>query len=90
MANAVITVNGVSSEIVTDENGCFTFTPNTSGVFYLSAVKDGMTLTPPICTVTAQNQSWPETSDVTMAMVFTLPLILALCTCLLTRKKRIH
>lgn len=52
VANATLTVNGESTEIVTDENGCAVLTFAEAGEYIVSAVSESMTLVPPVCIVT--------------------------------------
>ncbi len=51
LAGAAITVDGESTEYVTDENGQVTLTLNAEGEHIISAVSDAVTLVPPVCVV---------------------------------------
>lgn len=48
---AVITVNGVATEVKTDASGKATVTLDTAGEAIISATSDALTLVPPVCTV---------------------------------------
>jgi len=52
VAGAVITVNGVETETVTDEAGQAAVSFAEPGVYVVSAVSDAMTLVAPVCIVT--------------------------------------
>lgn len=51
VANATLTVNGETTEIVTDESGCAVLTFAEAGEYIISAVSESMTLVPPVCIV---------------------------------------
>lgn len=79
-SNAVITVNGEPTEYVTDENGNVTVKFEGEGVYTVSAICEGMTLVPPVCTVTVTEV--PQTGD------FIFPLIaIFLCSVFVLNKK---
>lgn len=48
---AELTVDGEKTGVKTDANGKATFKPGKSGTLTVSAVKDGVTLVPPVCVV---------------------------------------
>lgn len=48
---AVITIDGESTEFVTDANGCVTITLGDAEEYLISAVSDTITLVPPVCIV---------------------------------------
>lgn len=50
-AGALITVNGVSTDVITDENGSAALTLTGAGTYVVSAVSDTQTLVPPVCMV---------------------------------------
>lgn len=52
VTEAVLTVNGEKTEIITDENGNAVLTFTAPGVYTVSAVSETMTLVPPVCIVT--------------------------------------
>lgn len=57
VAGAVITVNGKSSEAVTDSEGHATITLNTAGECIISAKSDSVTLVPPCCVVSVASDA---------------------------------
>lgn len=50
-AGAVITVDGVPTEVITDAQGCAQLTLTEPGSFVISAISDTQTLVPPVCIV---------------------------------------
>ncbi|MBQ2929821.1 MAG: hypothetical protein IJD99_06340 [Clostridia bacterium] len=52
VTEAVLTVNGEKTEIITDENGNAVLNFTAPGVYTVSAVSETMTLVPPVCIVT--------------------------------------
>ncbi len=52
VAGAVITVDGMATETVTDDAGCATLAFAEPGVYVVSATSDTMTLVAPVCIVT--------------------------------------
>lgn len=52
VANAVITINGVESEFVTDAEGKVTIGIDSVGTYVISAISESMTIVPPVCTLT--------------------------------------
>ena len=57
---ATITVDGVPTGIVTDENGNATFRRNEIGIAVISAKSETPTLVPPVCSITATKAVIPE------------------------------
>lgn len=52
VAGARLLINGVETELVSDENGCFTFAADVAGDYIISAAHDTMNLVPPVCLLT--------------------------------------
>ncbi|MCD7958691.1 MAG: hypothetical protein LUF89_04040 [Ruminococcus sp.] len=50
--DAIITIDGEETDIVTDENGTAILTLDTSGTHIISAVSASQILVPPVCTIT--------------------------------------
>ncbi len=51
---AIITVDGTRTAIVTDDEGKATFKRTEAGTVVISAIGDGATLVPPVCTLTVE------------------------------------
>lgn len=54
VAGAAVTVNGEKTDIVTDENGVFTYSASATGTVIISAGSDALVLTPPVCVITVK------------------------------------
>ena len=54
VAGAVITVDGETTEFVTDADGKVSVTFETVGTYLVSAAADGLTLVPPVCVITVE------------------------------------
>lgn len=66
VAVAKITVNGVETDLTTDEHGEVTITLDEEGEYIISATSENMTLVPPVCTVTViEKADTAESSDAT-------------------------
>ncbi|MCC8111696.1 MAG: hypothetical protein LIO74_08945 [Ruminococcus sp.] len=53
--DAIITIDGEETDIVTDENGTAILTLDTSGTHIISAVSASQILVPPVCTITVNS-----------------------------------
>ncbi len=60
VANAVITVDGIKTEVKTDDNGNASIIINNGGNHIISAVSDSQNLVPPVCTVTVNAVETPN------------------------------
>lgn len=63
VADAVLTIDGMTSEYTTDENGTVTLTMDTVGSFVISAVSDTQILVPPVCRITVNEAEQTAPSD---------------------------
>lgn len=87
VSGAVITVDGIETEYVTDENGKVTLPENViflDKTVTVSAKSDTMTLVPPVHTVIDEPADAPQTGD--EALVLALALVLSLGTAVSVRR----
>ncbi len=71
---AIITIDGKTTGFVTDENGKVTLSFDGTGYCVVSAVKDGMTLVPPVCAVAVSSHKLPA-GDVSQVLWFSLAFV---------------
>ena len=63
VAGAALTVNGKTTEFVTDADGKVTLTLDAAGTAVISATSETMTLVPPVCVATVTDPDIPYTGD---------------------------
>jgi hypothetical protein len=69
---ATITIDGVATEYVTDENGQVTLTFDEAGSYLISAVSDEAIMVPAICKVTAEAATEPTPAPATEGQTYTV------------------
>lgn len=86
---AAITINGTTTEYITDENGSVTIKLENAGTFTISAVSESETLVPPIAVLSAADQTTVATGDSTNVLLLITLAAFALCGAVATvRTKR--
>ncbi len=74
VSGAVITIDGKATGFVTDAEGKVTLSFDGTGYCVVSAVKDGMTLVPPVCAVAVSSDRLPA-GDVSSLLWFSLAFV---------------
>ncbi len=87
--NAIITVNGCSTEIKTDAEGKAVISFKDTGKYILSAESDSMTLVPPVCVVSVNNK--PNAGDEFGFGIYIVIAMLAVASVgIILKKKRVY